>query len=204
MQTRIYRGMHSYYAYRLGQQSQGELESDPRLSVLDKAWFVGHRGLDIGCNSGEFTIAIGALHCLSGRPCHRKWLLTWWLFSPAKIMEPAFLLGIDVDAQLISRARANLREVIQQKHIQQAFEGMAGQSSEADSSSAVDMVDSKEAMTDDHSQKTSVDEPGEGDKGTAADTFVPLSFRLWKAPTQGKSSVPRSVGKMSAGWVASC
>lgn len=53
--------MNSYYTFRLGQSRQGELEDDPRLAALEKAWFYGKRGLDIGCNSGDLTIAIGAL-----------------------------------------------------------------------------------------------------------------------------------------------
>lgn len=73
--------MRSYYTYRLGQKHQGELEDDPRLAALDKSWFEGKRGLDIGCNSGDLTIAI------------------------AKRLAPSYLLGVDVDPQLISRAR---------------------------------------------------------------------------------------------------
>ncbi|RLN89494.1 hypothetical protein BBJ28_00025021, partial [Nothophytophthora sp. Chile5] len=75
----------------------GELEDDPRLAVLDKTWFDGKRGLDIGCNSGDFTIAI------------------------AKRLAPSYLLGVDVDPQLISRARTHLKEILQQQQIEKAF-----------------------------------------------------------------------------------
>lgn len=55
----------SYYNFRLGQQQVGILEEDTRLSVLQSEWFQGKRGLDVGCNSGDVTIAIGKLIILS-------------------------------------------------------------------------------------------------------------------------------------------
>ncbi|OWZ04264.1 hypothetical protein PHMEG_00023858 [Phytophthora megakarya] len=87
----------SYYTYRLGQKHQGELEDDPRLAALDKSWFEDKRGLDIGCNSGEFTITI------------------------AKRLAPSYLLGVDVDPQLISRARGHLKDILRQEQIEKAF-----------------------------------------------------------------------------------
>ncbi|EGZ14094.1 hypothetical protein PHYSODRAFT_513287 [Phytophthora sojae] len=87
----------SYYTYRLGQKHQGELEDDPRLAALDKSWFEGKRGLDIGCNSGDLTIAI------------------------AKRLAPSYLLGVDVDPQLISRARGQLKDILRQEQIEKAF-----------------------------------------------------------------------------------
>lgn len=155
----------SYYTYRLGQKHQGELESDPRLSVLEKEWFCGKRALDIGCNSGEFTIAI------------------------AKQLQPAYLLGIDVDPQLVSRARAHLKDLMQQQTIETAYAAIQS---------------NPKAATGD--EESSVKEPtqqqnGEqAEKKSDADAFaneLPLSFRLWKPPTE--SSASNAVGKASTG-----
>ncbi|GAV92794.1 hypothetical protein CFOL_v3_36172 [Cephalotus follicularis] len=52
----------NYYGYRIG----NDLEEDPRLRVLKKEWFQDKDCLDIGCNSGIFTIQIAKkLHCCS-------------------------------------------------------------------------------------------------------------------------------------------
>ncbi|RKO90631.1 Bicoid-interacting protein 3-domain-containing protein, partial [Blyttiomyces helicus] len=59
---------------------------DPRLAMLDPEWFRGARVLDVGCNSGFVTVAIGA---------H---------FSPA------FVEGVDVDPGLIKKARLYLAQ----------------------------------------------------------------------------------------------
>jgi len=48
-----------YYSFRLGGNIEGKLEEDARLSILKQEWFEGKKALDIGCNSGEFTIEIG-------------------------------------------------------------------------------------------------------------------------------------------------
>lgn len=36
-----------------------DMEEDPRLKAMKKEWFEGKDCLDIGCNSGVITIAIG-------------------------------------------------------------------------------------------------------------------------------------------------
>ncbi|KAI1296591.1 putative RNA methyltransferase Y17G7B.18 [Halotydeus destructor] len=68
-----------YYGYR----NKGCLES--RLDVLDKAWFEGKSVLDIGCNAGQVTLAI------------------------AENFGPATIRGIDIDPNLIKRARKNIK-----------------------------------------------------------------------------------------------
>src|SRR4051812_4278117 len=37
---------------------------DPRLEALNPSWFKGKRCLDIGCNAGDLTIAVGMLFFL--------------------------------------------------------------------------------------------------------------------------------------------
>uniref|UniRef100_K3X3X7 RNA methyltransferase n=1 Tax=Globisporangium ultimum (strain ATCC 200006 / CBS 805.95 / DAOM BR144) TaxID=431595 RepID=K3X3X7_GLOUD len=193
----------SYYTFRLGQSRQGELEEDPRLVVLEAQWFTGKRGLDIGCNSGDLTLAI------------------------AKRFEPSYLLGVDVDAQLVSRARTNLKEVIQQMRIEEAFKTIpaaqtSGAHGAADTNGAVTEKKTETSISSDgtnevdpndevETQKEKVSEqpPPPTDSNTGAtiaaqkpDAFaneMPLSFRLWKPPVQAGESLPRSLGKASTG-----
>jgi len=69
-----------YYGYR----NRG-CSSDPRISVMKNEWFENKRCLDIGCNTGVFTLDI------------------------AKHFNMASLLGIDLDKKLIQQAKLNLR-----------------------------------------------------------------------------------------------
>ncbi|GAV90006.1 Methyltransf_4 domain-containing protein/Bin3 domain-containing protein [Cephalotus follicularis] len=74
----------NYYGYRIG----NDLEEDPRLRVLKKEWFQDKDCLDIGCNSGIFTIQIAKkLHCSS-------------------------ILGIDIDSSRIEDAHWHLRKSV--------------------------------------------------------------------------------------------
>lgn len=45
-----------YYGYRLNEQGQ-----DPRIACLKPEWLDGKEVLDIGCNSGVFTLQMGTL-----------------------------------------------------------------------------------------------------------------------------------------------
>ncbi|GMF23289.1 unnamed protein product [Phytophthora lilii] len=145
----------SYYTYRLGQKRQGELEDDPRLAALDRSWFEGKRGLDVGCNSGELTIAI------------------------AEQLAPSYLLGVDVDPQLVSRARGHLKDIMRQQQIEKAFEEIPAVKATAKSDSSE--TDTKEKA------------------GDAFANDMPLSFRLWKPSMQTQANVPRAIGKAAVG-----
>ncbi|ETK84642.1 hypothetical protein F441_10588 [Phytophthora nicotianae CJ01A1] len=162
----------SYYTYRLGQKHQGELEDDPRLAALDKTWFEGKRGLDVGCNSGEFTITI------------------------AKRLDPSYLLGVDVDPQLISRARGHLKDILRQEQIEKAFVEIPAVKSTAKNE------DGPVASAAD-GEKESMNEEEEGSKkndgGDAFANDMPLSFKLWKPSTQTQTTVPRAIGKAAVG-----
>ncbi|KAG7394549.1 hypothetical protein PHYBOEH_005041 [Phytophthora boehmeriae] len=171
----------SYYTYRLGQKHQGELEDDPRLAALDKSWFQGKRGLDIGCNSGELTIAI------------------------ARHLEPSYLLGVDVDPQLVSRARGHLKDILRQEQIEKAFEKIpAVQTAVKEDKAATEGVaDSPADVSGDATSSTAAigDKQSVKDDASKADAFandMPLSFRLWK-PTQSEVAVPRAIGKAAVG-----
>ncbi|OQR93202.1 hypothetical protein ACHHYP_02805 [Achlya hypogyna] len=86
-----------YYAFRWGGAIEGKLEEDSRLSIFQKEWFEGKKALDIGCNSGDFTLEI------------------------ARRFAPAFIMGVDCDADLITQARASLKEYISKLAVQEAF-----------------------------------------------------------------------------------
>jgi len=70
-----------YYGYR----NKGLGELDPRISVMKKEWFENKSCLDIGCNTGIFTLDL------------------------ALQFDMASLLGIDLDKKLVQQAKLNLR-----------------------------------------------------------------------------------------------
>lgn len=77
-----------YYGYRYAGGPQGHGSGgtqDPRLLTLREAWFAGKDCLDIGCNAGQFTISI------------------------ARRFGVRTMLGVDIDEELVHKARANLR-----------------------------------------------------------------------------------------------
>ena len=67
-----------YYGYRCG---PGGGKEDRRLALLPRALFAGRECLDVGCNSGELTLAL------------------------ARRYRPAVMVGVDADAALVERAR---------------------------------------------------------------------------------------------------
>jgi len=71
-----------YYGYRLDESG-----CDPRIDMLDKAWFCEKRVLDIGCNSGVLTIRLAQKFLVSS------------------------IHGIDIDKSLIDRANKNLQSI---------------------------------------------------------------------------------------------
>ena len=50
----VYGNYDRYYGYRI---ADGTV--DPRILLLKKEWFQGKRCLDIGCNTGQFTLSVG-------------------------------------------------------------------------------------------------------------------------------------------------
>ncbi|TDH70226.1 hypothetical protein CCR75_003974 [Bremia lactucae] len=154
----------SYYSYRLGQKHQGELEDDPRLAALDISWFQNKRGLDVGCNSGELTIAV------------------------AKNLEPSYLLGVDIDAQLISRAREYLKDLLRQEHIEKAYKSISGSAKQED-----ELTKCVSIATSQGNETTK--EKSNNITSTFADE-MPMSFKLWKPPMQ---IIPRTIGKAVVG-----
>lgn len=61
------------------------LQTDPRVDFFCPDWFVNKSVLDIGCNTGRFTISL------------------------ARRMQPQRVIGCDIDQHLIGAARKNIR-----------------------------------------------------------------------------------------------
>ncbi|KAI9596613.1 Bicoid-interacting protein 3-domain-containing protein [Syncephalis fuscata] len=78
----IFGNYRHYYGYR---HQSGQEGSDPRVSVMDPAWFKGRQVLDIGCNAGYVTTEIASRY------------------------QPARILGVDIDEALIDQAWRHLR-----------------------------------------------------------------------------------------------
>ena len=76
----IYGNYPSYYGYR-----NAEFSKDPRIEFFKSEMFENKRCLDIGCNSGAITIKI------------------------ARDFTPQFIQGIDIDPELIKKARKSLK-----------------------------------------------------------------------------------------------
>lgn len=67
---------HRYYGYRLGQA----FEADPRLRLMERAWFARKRCMDVGCNEGVLTLALAQEYASQS------------------------MVGVDLDAALIKKA----------------------------------------------------------------------------------------------------
>ena len=80
-----------YYGYRWEKCQMAQFDPnwekhDPRLGVMPAELFRGKRCLDIGCNAGFLTIAV------------------------AHMFQCAYILGVDIDKSLITKARTILRQ----------------------------------------------------------------------------------------------
>ncbi|CEG77874.1 hypothetical protein RMATCC62417_12556 [Rhizopus microsporus] len=85
LSEKIYGNYNAYYTSRRVPKSKCYI--DPRIDMLDPELFKSKQILDIGCNTGNITIAI------------------------AKKREPAHILGVDIDESLIQKAENNIRLV---------------------------------------------------------------------------------------------
>lgn len=86
-----YGNYNKYYGYR----NPGASE-DLRVRFLKPEWFKGKDVLDLGCNSGHLTLYI------------------------AKMFQPAHILGLDIDGDLVYGARKNIRHYLSELQTEEA------------------------------------------------------------------------------------
>ena len=79
-----YGNYNRYYGYR-------EVATDPRSSLMRNEWFEGKDCLDVGCNTGQFTLAL------------------------TTAMKPRMMIGIDIDNELIRVAKRNIRHYLSEE-----------------------------------------------------------------------------------------
>lgn len=125
-----------YYGYR----NPGPCK-DPRMRVLRPEWFRGKAVLDLGCNTGHLTLSI------------------------AKNMQPARILGLDIDGGLVQAARQNVRHFLSELQTQEARRGPKTDRRERGVSMEAEGVPSEEAC-----------------RGPFSASYFPLSFRICRGP----------------------
>ncbi|XP_040035849.2 7SK snRNA methylphosphate capping enzyme isoform X1 [Gasterosteus aculeatus] len=86
-------GNHScFYGYQgsYGDAAEGHVgvEEDPRFHLLQADWFRDKKVLDVGCGAGHLTLAV------------------------ARRFDPAHILGLDLDRQLVHAAKQNIRHFL--------------------------------------------------------------------------------------------
>uniref|UniRef100_A0A3B4A1K5 RNA methyltransferase n=1 Tax=Periophthalmus magnuspinnatus TaxID=409849 RepID=A0A3B4A1K5_9GOBI len=86
-----YGNYNKYYGYR----NPGASE-DLRIRVFKPEWFKGKDVLDLGCNAGHLTLYI------------------------AKMFQPAHILGLDIDGDLVYGARKNIRHYLSELQTEEA------------------------------------------------------------------------------------
>ncbi|XP_072302358.1 7SK snRNA methylphosphate capping enzyme [Eucyclogobius newberryi] len=86
-----YGNYNKYYGYR----NPGAIE-DLRIQVFKPEWFKGKDVLDLGCNAGHLTLYI------------------------AKMFQPARILGLDIDGDLVYGARKNIRHYLSELQTEEA------------------------------------------------------------------------------------
>ncbi|XP_061658979.1 7SK snRNA methylphosphate capping enzyme isoform X2 [Syngnathoides biaculeatus] len=162
-----YGNYNKYYGYRNPSASE-----DPRIHVFRPEWFEGKRVLDLGCNSGHLTLYI------------------------AKMLQPACILGLDIDNGLVHAARKNIRHYlseVQTKEARRAIreEGwhtkgrengntLKGESSHTEAANDKDSCGTDQIKTEMQDGKTEEMKP-EGCNQAGSCSF-PLSLQISRGP----------------------
>lgn len=114
-----YGNYNKYYGYR----NPGASE-DLRIRVFKPEWFKGKDVLDLGCNSGHLTLFI------------------------AKMFQPAQILGLDIDGDLVYGARKNIRHYLSELQTEEARR-------------AIQEKESHTALENDHNEAVGMTENGQ-------------------------------------------
>lgn len=124
-----YGNYNKYYGYR----NPGSSE-DPRTRFFKPEWFKGKNVLDLGCNSGHLTLYI------------------------AKILQPAHILGLDIDGHLVHVARNNIRHYLSELQTEEARQ------------TSITKQETHTGSENQHNDAVRKDEPSEMVKGESAET----------------------------------
>jgi hypothetical protein len=103
---------------------------------------------------------------------------------------------VDVDPQLVATARANLKEIMQKQQVEDAFHAITQDAHTAEANATSDVPASPNS-----SNRTESTAPSGDSVPTGFGQDMPLSFRLWKPPAQGKEKIPKALGKAALSYV---
>lgn len=159
-----YGNYNKYYGYR----NPGASE-DLRLRVFKPEWFKGKDVLDLGCNSGHLTLYI------------------------AKMFQPAHILGLDIDGDLVYGARKNIRHYLSELQTEEARRAFQEKEShtaaENDHNEAVGKTENgqlvraesgpADAGKDNDSHSSDRQEPP---AGQSVNSTFPVSLRISRGP----------------------
>ncbi|XP_068611980.1 7SK snRNA methylphosphate capping enzyme-like [Brachionichthys hirsutus] len=167
-----YYGYHGFY----GDQWAGQagVQDDPRLHVLEAAWFKDKKVLDIGCGVGHMVLAI------------------------ARRFDPAHILGVELDEHLVHAAKQNIRHFLSHDLVveerKRRLTGLMGSSS---SSSSPSRKRGGEEWRKDEEKNEAMGEvkKEEGEEFSLSLLSIPLSFRVIRGPL---SAPPLSLSPSSS------
>lgn len=137
-------------------------EEDHRLRLLDADWFRDKKVLDIGSGTGHVALAI------------------------ARSFEPAHILGVEIDEQLVHAARQNIRHFLSHDFVVKERKGNSGTEGkdEEKTEKVKEVKEDAELKELQELQKTLLS--------------LPLSFRVSRGPLCAPPLLPQSSSSSSS------
>lgn len=156
-----YGNYNKYYGYR----NPGASE-DLRIRFLKPEWFKGKDVLDLGCNSGHLTLYI------------------------AKMFQPAHILGLDIDGDLVFGARQNIRHYLSELQTEEARRAIQEKGSHTASNvhnEAVGKTENgqlvrAESGLPDSGKDNNTNDKQEPPAGQSVNSTFPVSLRISRGP----------------------
>ncbi|KAM3591069.1 uncharacterized protein V6R79_021682 [Siganus canaliculatus] len=166
-----YYGYHGFYGD--GWEGRVGAEEDPRLRLLEANWFRDKKVLDVGCGTGHLTLEI------------------------ARKFDPAHILGVELDKQLVHAANQNIRHFLSHDLVVEERRSRTGGRAGPPSSSALDEVEEKEEKEEDTKEEVME----ELQQALSLLSF-PLSFRVSRGPLSAPPLLlpPSSSSSSSSGF----
>lgn len=158
----VYGNYNKYYGYR----NPGASE-DLRIRVFKPEWFKGKCVLDLGCNSGHLTLYI------------------------AKMFQPAHILGLDIDGDLVYGARKNIRHYLSELQTEEARRAVQEKesltASEKDHNEAVGKTENGQLVRAESGPVDAVKDNDASDRqeppaGQSVNSTFPVSLRISRGP----------------------